>query len=85
MLDNGAKIDARDAWGITTLYWAYAKNETDLLELLLERGADWERFDGDRHESKRLNAVMWGSLEPGSPGRGLALSGINDFVEPVGI
>ena len=40
MLDVGVPVDSEDGVGLTALQWAAWKNRTDVMELLLSRGAD---------------------------------------------
>jgi hypothetical protein len=85
LLENGAEINANDIWGDTAPYWAYAEGQSDVLDLLLKRDAEWAIFDNEEHEGRRVQAVAFGGFEQGSPGLGLARSGIDDFIQPVGI
>lgn len=40
LLDNGAKINARDVWDFTALIWASIGNHERVVRLLVEEGAD---------------------------------------------
>jgi len=40
LLDNGAKVDAKGAWGDTPLAWAVYDGLLDIAQLLIQRGAD---------------------------------------------
>ena len=43
LLDRGADVNARERYkGQTALMWAAAERHAAVVELLLERGADWK-------------------------------------------
>ena len=45
LLDMGADINATDMDGDGALYYAMARKETDIVTLLIRRGADMERVN----------------------------------------
>lgn len=40
LLRDGADVNARDYWGFTALYWAVENRHPEMVELLLQKGAD---------------------------------------------
>ncbi len=56
LLDQGANINARDMWGDTPLHLA-ARGHEGIVRLLLERGADVNNVDGERHRTALHAAV----------------------------
>src|SRR5215217_4712547 len=58
LLEGGADVDVRGAWGVTPLMEAAGRGHTEVVKLLLEYGADpmvWD--ESDRPSSPLLDAI----------------------------
>ena len=58
MLDVGVPVDSEDEFGRTALQYAAYRNETDVTELLLSRGADVNKRS-DRYHSTALHHAVF--------------------------
>ena len=46
LLKDGADVDAKNVWGQTSLMWAAADGNADMVRLLIRNGADARLHDG---------------------------------------
>jgi ankyrin repeat protein len=58
LLDRGAEIDQRNEWGWTLLMWACGHDAVDLVELLIERGANLDASTS-RQEATALSIAIY--------------------------
>ncbi|HEY9182276.1 MAG TPA: ankyrin repeat domain-containing protein [Gammaproteobacteria bacterium] len=85
LLDAGAAIEARDARGRSALHYAASVGYTDVVELLVERGADVRAVDADGLTPlDAANGKLRGGRGPGTayPGTVEALEGLLARIAP---
>lgn len=94
LLQHGADLHLTDGFGIDPLHiYLFGGDEGEddseaLMDLICKftRSMDWLNEDlGGVRSASRMRCVRFGTYEPGSPGRGLRNSGVDDYIEPIGI
>jgi ankyrin repeat protein len=63
LLDHGAKVNARNSYGSTPLHDAALSGQRQIVEMLLERGAEIDARDQDSGATPLYNAASWGKLD----------------------
>lgn len=63
LLDNGADVNECNELRRTALHFATRRGAVEIVELLIERGADVARADGDKGVTPLMNAVYSNSIE----------------------
>lgn len=63
LLDHGAKVNVRNSYGSTPLHDAAVGGQSEIVAMLLERGAEIDARDQDSGATPLYNAASWGKLD----------------------
>jgi ankyrin repeat protein len=63
LLDHGAKVNVRNSYGSAPLHDAALGGQREIIEMLLDRGAELDARDEESGATPLYNAASWGKLE----------------------